>query len=64
MAIKLGIDEHKFLAVTAGASVDNVASQRVLEKNGFLFVEKMERYLEVNGKWVDSLKYIKHLCFR
>jgi len=34
---------------------------RFLEKNGFSFVEKMENYMEVNGKSVDSLSYVKFL---
>lgn len=39
--------------VEAGTAVDNVASQRVLEKNGFRNVGVLERHLMLNGEWVD-----------
>jgi len=61
MALKLGAEAHGFEEITAGTSADNIASQRVLEKNGFLFVEKMEHYMEINGKWIDSLRYVRFL---
>jgi [ribosomal protein S5]-alanine N-acetyltransferase len=43
--------------VEAGTAVDNVASQRVLEKNGFRNVGVLERHLMLNGKWVDHYLY-------
>jgi ribosomal-protein-alanine N-acetyltransferase len=39
--------------VEAGTAVANVASQRVLEKNGFRNVGLLERHLMLNGEWVD-----------
>ncbi|MCG8542360.1 MAG: GNAT family N-acetyltransferase [Clostridia bacterium] len=61
IALKVGFEEHKFGRVDAGTSSENVASQRVLEKNGFVLVEKVENYIEVNGKWMDSLNFAKSL---
>ena len=58
MAMKLA-EEHGLEKIMAGTSSDNVASQRVLEKNGFVFVGKTENYMEINGVWVDSLQYVK-----
>ncbi len=39
--------------VEAGTAVVNVASQRVLEKNGFRRVGLLERHLLLHGEWVD-----------
>jgi ribosomal-protein-alanine N-acetyltransferase len=41
--------------VEAGTAVINVASQRVLEKNGFRLVGTLERHLLIGGTWVDHL---------
>jgi|GEM_PF-120006 len=59
MAIKLGTEKHKLEGITAGTSTENIASQRVLEKNGFVFVEKANHHMQINGEWVDSLKYAR-----
>ncbi|HEV8463157.1 MAG TPA: GNAT family protein [Gaiellaceae bacterium] len=39
--------------IEAGTAVVNVASQRVLEKNGFRRVGLLERHLLLHGEWVD-----------
>lgn len=39
--------------VEAGTAVDNVASQRVLEKNRFTRVGLLRAHLLVHGEWVD-----------
>lgn len=39
--------------VEAGTAVVNVASQRVLEKNGFRRIGLLERHLLLQGQWVD-----------
>ena len=41
----------------AGALVDNVASQRVLEKNGFERIGIAHRYLLISGEWRDHVLY-------
>lgn len=39
--------------VEAGTAVDNVASQRVLEKNRFTRVGLLRAHLKLHGEWVD-----------
>jgi [ribosomal protein S5]-alanine N-acetyltransferase len=39
----------------AGTRVDNVASQRVLQRNGFGCVGLLRRHLLIRGEWVDHL---------
>ena len=45
--------------VEAGTRADNVASQRVLEKNGFTRVGLLRRHLLIGGEWVDHLLWEK-----
>jgi [ribosomal protein S5]-alanine N-acetyltransferase len=41
----------------AGTLVDNLASQRVLEKNGFELIGLARSYLRINGAWRDHLLF-------
>lgn len=41
----------------AGTLVDNIASQRVLEKNRFERIGVARRYLHINGAWRDHLLF-------
>jgi ribosomal-protein-alanine N-acetyltransferase len=41
----------------AGTLVDNAASQRVLEKNGFARIGIAERYLRIAGAWRDHVLF-------
>ena len=41
----------------AGTLVDNIASQRVLEKNGFTRIGVAPRYLRIGGAWRDHVLY-------
>ncbi len=41
----------------AGTLVDNIGSQRVLEKNGFEQVGLARKYLHINGAWRDHLLF-------
>jgi [ribosomal protein S5]-alanine N-acetyltransferase len=41
----------------AGTLVDNLASQRVLEKNGFERIGLARRYLQIAGEWRDHLLF-------
>ena len=43
--------------VEAGTLVDNVASQRVLEKNGFERIGLARNYLHIGGAWRDHLLF-------
>lgn len=46
-------EELELHRVEAGTAVVNVASQRVLEKNGFRRIGLLERHLLLQGQWVD-----------
>ncbi|MCG8502227.1 MAG: GNAT family N-acetyltransferase [Firmicutes bacterium] len=39
--------------------MENIGLQRVLEKNGFVLTGRIEEYIEINGKWIDSLIFVK-----
>ncbi|WP_127497429.1 GNAT family N-acetyltransferase [Actinoplanes solisilvae] len=54
--VKLAFDEglHR---VEAGTLVDNKASQRVLEKNGFQRYGLAPRYLRIAGAWRDHVLF-------
>jgi ribosomal-protein-alanine N-acetyltransferase len=41
----------------AGTLVDNLASQRVLEKNGFVRIGVAPRYLRIAGDWRDHILF-------
>ena len=41
----------------AGTQVDNVASRRVLEKNGFEAIGIARRYLRIAGEWRDHMLF-------
>jgi ribosomal-protein-alanine N-acetyltransferase len=43
--------------VEAGTLLDNLASQRVLEKNGFEPIGVARRYLKIAGEWRDHLLF-------
>jgi [ribosomal protein S5]-alanine N-acetyltransferase len=43
--------------VEAGTLVDNLASQRVLEKNGFMRIGVAPRYLNIAGEWRDHVLF-------
>jgi ribosomal-protein-alanine N-acetyltransferase len=48
------VDLHR---VEAATLVDNVASQRVLEKNGFERIGLARRFLRINDEWRDFLLF-------
>lgn len=43
--------------IEAGTLVHNVASQRVLERNGFVRFGLAPRYLNIAGRWQDHVMY-------
>jgi ribosomal-protein-alanine N-acetyltransferase len=45
--------------VEAGTAVENVASQRVLERNGFTLVGRLRKHLQIRGTWVDHFLWEK-----
>ena len=48
------LDLHR---LEAGTLVDNVRSQRVLEKNGFDRIGLARKYLEIAGEWRDHVLF-------
>jgi ribosomal-protein-alanine N-acetyltransferase len=53
------ITNHCLHRLEAGTLVDNLASQRVLEKNGFERIGLARRYLLIAGRWQDHLLFQK-----
>ena len=48
---------HRLHRVEAGTLVDNVASQRVLEKLGFTRIGISPRHVRIAGRWQDHVLY-------
>jgi ribosomal-protein-alanine N-acetyltransferase len=49
--------EARLHRVEAGTLVDNVRSQRVLERNGFERIGVARRYLHIAGEWRDHVLF-------
>ena len=43
----------------AGTMLDNLASQRVLERNGFVRIGISPRHLEIGGEWRDHVLFAR-----
>jgi [ribosomal protein S5]-alanine N-acetyltransferase len=56
-AVDIAFGELGLHRLEAGTLVDNVASQRVLEKNGFERIGLARRYLQIAGEWRDHFLY-------
>jgi ribosomal-protein-alanine N-acetyltransferase len=54
---ELAFGELGLHRLEAGTLVDNVPSQRVLEKNGFEPIGLARRYLRIAGEWRDHLLF-------
>jgi len=55
--VRMAYDELGLHRVEAGTLVDNVASQRVLEKNGFTRIGVARKHLLIAGKWRDHILF-------
>ena len=57
-AVKLVLDKafhtYGLNRIIAGTATDNLASKRVLLKNGFTFIRIIENDLQMNNGWVDT----------
>jgi ribosomal-protein-alanine N-acetyltransferase len=51
--------ELNLQTLIAFASVDNIASQKVLTYNGFVEMKTHENFAEVQGKNIDCIEYQK-----
>lgn len=60
-AVRQVIDEcftdHGLHRLEAGTLVDNLASQKVLERTGFTLIGLAPRYLRIAGQWRDHLLF-------
>jgi ribosomal-protein-alanine N-acetyltransferase len=55
--IEIAFGELRLHRLEAATLVDNVPSQRVLEKNGFEPIGLARRYLQIAGDWRDHLLF-------
>jgi [ribosomal protein S5]-alanine N-acetyltransferase len=55
--IPIAFGELGLHRLEAGTLVDNVASQRVLEKNGFEQIGIARDYLHIGGAWRDHMLF-------
>jgi ribosomal-protein-alanine N-acetyltransferase len=55
--VEVAFGEVGLHRLEAGTLVDNVASQRVLEKNGFERIGIARRYLKIAGDWRDHVLF-------
>ncbi|MBZ2038439.1 GNAT family N-acetyltransferase [Streptococcus sanguinis] len=57
-AVRLVLDKafhtYGLNRIIAGTATDNLASKRVLLKNGFTFIRIIENDLQINNKWVHT----------
>jgi [ribosomal protein S5]-alanine N-acetyltransferase len=53
--VAVAFGELQLHRVEAGTAVENIASQKVLEHNGFTLVGLMREHLQIRGAWVDHL---------
>ena len=56
-ACRFAFGEGGLHRLEAGTLVDNVASQRVLERNDFLRIGISPRHLEIAGEWRDHVLF-------
>jgi [ribosomal protein S5]-alanine N-acetyltransferase len=54
-ALAIAFGEMQLHRVEAGTRPENVASQRVLQRNGFTCVGLLRRHLLIGGEWRDHL---------
>ena len=54
MSLDRGLNPYGLDKIIAGTATDNVASKKVLIKNGFSFIKVIEQDVKVNNKWIDT----------
>jgi len=57
LGVEWAFDSAGLHRLEAGTLVDNVGSQRVLEKNGFTRIGLAPRYLRIAGAWRDHVLF-------
>jgi [ribosomal protein S5]-alanine N-acetyltransferase len=58
-AVEWAFDERGLHRLEAGTLLDNVGSQKVLERNGFLRIGISRRYLHIGGAWRDHVLFAR-----
>ncbi|MGB1242678.1 MAG: GNAT family N-acetyltransferase, partial [Chitinophagales bacterium] len=56
--LKFGFEELSATKIEACHAVWNKASEKVLQRNGFEFVEYIEKGFQKRGKWIDENKLV------
>jgi [ribosomal protein S5]-alanine N-acetyltransferase len=59
LAVQFAIDDLGLRRVEAACLPANLASQRLLEKTGFVREGYARQYLRINGQWADHLLYAR-----
>jgi ribosomal-protein-alanine N-acetyltransferase len=55
--VRVAFGELELHRIEAGTLLDNVASQRVLERNGFVRFGRAPQYLKIAGSWQDHVLF-------
>jgi [ribosomal protein S5]-alanine N-acetyltransferase len=59
LAVQFAIDDLGLRRIEAACLPANIASQRLLEKTGFVREGYARQYLRINGQWADHLLYAR-----
>ena len=59
LAVRWAFDERGLHRLEAGTLVDNLASQRVLERNRFARIGSARSYLNIAGEWRDHILFAR-----
>jgi ribosomal-protein-alanine N-acetyltransferase len=57
--LRFAFEDLHLHRIEAACQPDNIASQRVLEKNGSQLEGRAQAYLKINGAWRDHLLYAR-----
>lgn len=61
LVLEEAINKYKIHRLEAGVSIENISSQKVLEKSGFKYIGTYEKYIYLNGSWQDNMIFEKIL---
>ncbi|EHN58539.1 MULTISPECIES: GNAT family N-acetyltransferase [Oenococcus] len=59
MLIRLGFRNYSLSQIIGSCVADNIASAKVMLKNGMVFSKKEEKAFEKNGRFYDLLDFVK-----
>ena len=58
--LEIAFDQLRLQRIEADCRIDNLASKRVLERNGFVQFGHSRRSFELGGVWYDRLHFERH----